>query len=271
MTIEELQDLSKASIEGADEFDSTGYEKGMRLAELPDDIDDDVKSGYLLSSEGLIVKEATKWAGSHTSSKDHSKGQSQPKKPKQKIGSGKEKFADKDKGKKKKYRKIDHTGEGDTSTTADGAEADVEEADVALEENTGNVAEQEQVVGREQEGEQNVEHITLSDEHEDPPHVAYPFIHMPWVAGTYNFVKENDRGLHYPEIATAIIDSIVCWIFIETTAQSLYWTPIRGKFCVPFLYLILFIYLSHSFVAVQCHLSCLPLETFEGWRTHPYT
>lgn len=46
MTIKELQELSKASVERADEFDSTGHEKGMRLTELPDDIDEDANSSY---------------------------------------------------------------------------------------------------------------------------------------------------------------------------------------------------------------------------------
>lgn len=41
MTIEQLQKLSEASIDGAEEFDSIGYKKCMQLSNFLEDVNSD--------------------------------------------------------------------------------------------------------------------------------------------------------------------------------------------------------------------------------------
>lgn len=169
MTVEELQVLSEPSVEGADDFDSPGYEKGMRLGVLPDDIDEDTDSGWQPSSKGLMVKDAVKHSGSRTSSQDQSQGPPKPKKAKRKSNSGKEKLANPEKGKKKRRCETSRSIEGNVSAAVDCSEADVDEANVSLRENVATRAKQEQTVEQEQVGEEHVEHINLTDEADNPP------------------------------------------------------------------------------------------------------
>lgn len=61
-----LSDSSGKTVDGAEEFDVAGHEKGMRLGALPKD----ANSGYQPSSDGLMVKETTRRSLSRTSSRN---------------------------------------------------------------------------------------------------------------------------------------------------------------------------------------------------------
>lgn len=70
---------------------------------------------------------------------------------------------------------------------------------MALEENTTNVAEGEPVARKEQEGRRDAKHINLSDDYEDPPPIANPFVAIPQIVGTHTSFKENNREFTIPK------------------------------------------------------------------------
>lgn len=150
-----------------------------------------------------MVKKPVKCPGLCSSSKDQSKDQSQAKRSKHKSGAGKEKSVEQDKGKKKKRCKATHTDEADVSTIVDTTEV----ADVALDQTDEEGAEQEQVADQEPEADQDTGHIHISDEELSP--LANPFIPIPCIADTHNYMRENDRGIYKPHVVQALIDSII--------------------------------------------------------------
>lgn len=73
MTIEELQELSKPSIDGAEGFESIGHKKGIQNGDLLDDIEVDMNSQWQPSNDGTMIKDPATCLLSHPSKSFSSK------------------------------------------------------------------------------------------------------------------------------------------------------------------------------------------------------
>lgn len=59
MTFEELQELSKPFIDGSEEFESYGHEKGMQSDEFLEDVEEHVNSDWQPSNNGKKSRQAS--------------------------------------------------------------------------------------------------------------------------------------------------------------------------------------------------------------------
>lgn len=177
----------------------------MRKGELPYDLDEDTNSGYQLSSDGLIIKDIVRRFGSRTSSKDQGKYQTakkvRSKKPKCKADTKREKLPRRAKAKKRRRLRKAHTTEGETEKER---ERETVDADV---ETMEQYADEQQVVGKENEVSEGNERIDLTEAgNEPPPHQPLPFVPFP---SSHTTVKDTDQGVGHPLIASSLIDSII--------------------------------------------------------------
>lgn len=129
--------MSEPLIDGADKFKSPGHEKGMQQCTLPEDLEEDLTSGYRPASAGDMVKPPTKLP--HPSKSKSPRSLKSKDKYKDKV-----KDMSKDKGKSKnKTHKLpwtegDDTGDGDDNmeTTRDDTEHGQDDAHLVHEDNT---------------------------------------------------------------------------------------------------------------------------------------
>lgn len=189
-----LSDPSEDTVDSAEKFEVASQEKGMRKDDMPDDIEEDVNSGFQPSSEGIMVKETSRRASSRTSSKEQSREKATEEGPsrksKRKTATGKEKESEEGHGKKKKKRsKAAQAAEADLKKGADTGHTEIEE-----------VHYQKADMGR----------VDLTAEGEEPPPPrVHPFMPQPRIKGGHITIKETDQGLGHLLIAIVLMNSII--------------------------------------------------------------
>lgn len=168
MTEAEVQELSEPSVDGADEFEGIGHEKGIHYGALPVDLEEDQANDFRPTISGDMVKKPAKH---FCPSKSPSLSKSKDK------GKEKDKSNKKEKSNKKRHHKHPHTQKN----------SNVERVNEASKgDNTPKKVNKAGVTQLDTEQEQRGVHLVEDDDSVPPPDpVAETFTHLPRVGGRH--------------------------------------------------------------------------------------